>query len=123
MRRSIMAAMVAMALAPTAAQAMSVDEFLTKAHALQAKGMAAMASPDVPLIRAEIKDAATAYRAEIEASRTAGKPPRSCPPPKGQAKIDSQTLVSSFETIPRAKRGMSVKTAFYTFMDKRYPCS
>ncbi|HZE46717.1 MAG TPA: hypothetical protein VE087_07560 [Xanthobacteraceae bacterium] len=109
-------------LLPAAAQAMSVEQFLTKAHALQAGGPAAAASPDLALVRDEIKSSAVAYRADIEADRAAGKPPRSCPPPRGQAKIDSKTLVASFETIPAANRDMSVKTAFYAFMDKRYSC-
>jgi hypothetical protein len=84
--------------------------------------MAAMMSPDLGLLRTEVKTAGESYRAEIEAARAAGKTPRSCPPPKGQAKIDSNTLITSFQTIPPARRTMSVKTAFYSFMDKRYPC-
>ncbi len=68
---------------------MTVDEFLTKAAALKAKGMAAAMSPDLGLLRGEIKTAADAYRADIDADKAAGGKPRSCPPPKGQAKIDS----------------------------------
>jgi hypothetical protein len=113
---------LALLVLPVAAQAMTVDEFLARAAALKAKGMAAMMSPDLGLLRTEVKTAGESYRAEIEAARAAGKTPRSCPPPKGQAKIDSNTLITSFQTIPPARRTMSVKTAFYSFMDKRYPC-
>ena len=122
MRRSMVAAALALLVLPMAAQAMTVDDFLAKAAALKAKGVAAMMSPDLGLLRGEIKTVADAYRADIDADKASGKKPRSCPPPKGQAKIDSNTLIGSFQTIPEGKRGMSVKTAFYSFMDKRYPC-
>ena len=122
MRRSMMCGAFALLLLPVAAQAMTVDEFLTKAAALKAKGMAAMMSSDLGLLRGEIKAAGDSYRTEIDSAKASGAKPRSCPPPKGQAKIDSDTLIASFQTIPAAKREMSVKTAFYSFMDKRYPC-
>jgi hypothetical protein len=122
MRLLMMAGALALFVLPVAAQAMTVDEFLAKAAALKAKGMAAALSPDLGLLRGEIKTAADAYRTDIDADKAAGRKPRSCPPPKGQAKIDSNTLIGSFQTIPASKRGVSVKTAFYSFMDKRYPC-
>ncbi|GAA0297931.1 hypothetical protein GCM10009087_04690 [Sphingomonas oligophenolica] len=122
MRGMIKAGALAFLVIPAMAQAMTVDEFLAKAAALQAKGMVAMVSPDLGLVRDEIKTAATAYRADLDGAQAAGRKPRSCPPPKGQAKIDSNTLIASFRTIPAAKRTMSVKAAFYSFMDKRYPC-
>ena len=123
MRGSIGMAALLLVQLPGAAQAMSVKEFLARAHKLQARGMAAMASPDLSLVRDEIKTSALAYRAEIDADRKAGKPPRSCPPPRGQAQIDSATLVANFEKIPAARRGMSVKSAIYAFMDERYACA
>ena len=123
MRGMIKAAALALVLVPVTAQAMTVNEFLAKTTALQAKGFAAMMSPDLTLLRNEIKTAATAYRAEIDTAQAAHRKPRSCPPPKGQAKVDSDTLMASFKAIPPAKRTMSVKAAFYGFMDKRYPCS
>jgi len=122
MRRMIKLAVLALMAVPVAAQAMTVNEFLAKTSALQAKGFAGMLSPDLTLLRNEIKTAATAYRAELDASQAAHRKPRSCPPPKGQAKVDSDTLMASFKAIPPAKRTISVKAAFYGFMDKRYPC-
>jgi len=123
MRGLIKAAALALMLAPVAAEAMTVNEFLAKTSALQAKGFAAMMSPDLALLRNEIKTAATAYRAELDAAQAAHRKPRSCPPPKGQAKVDSDTLMASFKAIPPAKRMMSVQAAFYGIMDKRYPCN
>jgi len=60
---------------------------------------------------------------QLDAAQAAHRKPRSCPPPKGQAKVDSDTLMASFKAIPPAKRMMSVQAAFYGIMDKRYPCN
>lgn len=107
---------------PASAQAMTVAEFLAKANALKAKGLFAMGSPDIKLLTGEMTAVAQAYRADIEGARKAGRTPHSCPPPKGQTKLGSKELLADFEAIPPAQRGMSVKTAFYALMRKRYPC-
>ena len=124
MRGTMMAgALLRLLMVPAVAQAMTVNEFLAKVAALKAKGMAAMMSPDIGLVRGEVKAAAVAYRAEIDAAQAAGKPPRSCPPPKGQARIDHEKTDRLVPDDSRRTADMSVKAAFFTFMDKRYPCT
>lgn len=104
---------------PVAANAMSVADFLGKADALKAKGMRAMFSSDIGLLKAEVQNAATAYRADV----AAGKPPKSCPPPKGSAKMSSDELMANFRTIPAAQqKTTAVREAFYAMMTKRFPC-
>ncbi|MFN4096453.1 MAG: hypothetical protein ACK4GG_06775 [Sphingomonas sp.] len=121
--RTILAVMAGAALVlPVSAQAMSVAEFLAKANALKAKGFLAIGSPDIKLLKGEMEGVANAYRADIVSARQAGRTPHSCPPPKGKANIGSKELLAEFETIPAAQRGMSVKSAFYAMMKKRYPC-
>ncbi len=122
MRIGLRILVLASVLLPFAAEAMTVETFLSKAKALQAKGPFALGSSDLPLLRDEVKDAGTAYRAQIEADRLAGKPRRACPPPVGQAKIDSKVVMTEFEAIPTAKRKVSVQAAFYAMMDRRFPC-
>jgi hypothetical protein len=109
-------------LLPASAQAMSVAEFLAKANALKARGFLAIGSPDIKLLKSEMEGVANAYRADIRSARAAGRTPHSCPPPKGKAKIGSKELMAEFEAIPAAQRGMSVKSAFYAMMKKRFPC-
>lgn len=121
--RTILAVMVGAALLlPASAQAMSVAEFLAKANALKAKGFLAIGSSDIKLLRAEVERASDAYRSDLASAKAAGRAPHSCPPPKGQAKIGSKELIAEFEAIPAAQRGMSVKSAFYAMMKKRFPC-
>ena len=104
------------------AQAMSVAEFLAKAHALKAKGPLAILSPDLPVLKKEMQDIGAGYRADILAARAAGRTPHSCPPPRDQVKMDSSQLLAELERIPPAQRGMSMRTAFYAIMKRRYPC-
>lgn len=120
MRR--LAIVVALMLVPTSAQAMSVAEFLAKANALKARGFMAMGSPEIKLLRTEVERASDAYRSDLASAKAAGRAPHSCPPPKGKAKIGSNELMAEFQSIPAAQRGMSVKSAFYAMMKKRFPC-
>lgn len=120
---AIVAALAALTLAP-AAQAMTVAEFLAKAHKLQAKGILAPFYDDFKILKAEIRGITRSYRAEIAAAKAAARPPHSCPPPKGTpaAKIKPEALLGELDKIPPSQRGMSMKTAFYVFMQNRFPC-
>lgn len=122
MRRLLTTALLISAYIP-AAQAMTVAEFLAKSDAVKAKGMLAMMSSDLTLLRNEMKSVSTAYRADIDAAQKAGKPPHSCPPPKGKASISSDDVMAELQSLPTAEKARtSVKTAFYAMMKKRYPC-
>jgi hypothetical protein len=118
----LFAAAALLSLMAGSAQAMSVAEFLAKANALKAKGALALLSSDLGLLQKEIADISTVYRADIQAARAAGRTPHSCPPPKGQVKMDSSQLIAELEKIPPRQRGMSMKSAFYAIMKRRYPC-
>jgi hypothetical protein len=118
----LFAAAASLSLIAVSAQAMTVAEFLAKANALKAKGPLALMSPDLGLLRKEMQDIGAVYRADIQAARAAGRPPHSCPPPRDQVRMDSSQLLAELEKIPPAQRGMSVKTAFYAIMKRRYPC-
>jgi len=101
---------------------MTVAEFLVRADSLKAKGMLAAFSPDYRLLREEMEQVATGWRAELAAQQASGRRPHSCPPPKGQVKMGGPELLAEFQKIPPARRGISVKTAFYAIMQRRYPC-
>ncbi|WP_353204189.1 hypothetical protein [Sphingomonas sp.] len=122
MRLGLRSVVLAFALLPVAAQAMTVEAFLAKADALKAKGLFAVGSSDITLLRQEIMTASDAYRARLAADAAAGRKPTSCPPPKGTAKIGSNDILAEFKALPPAKRNISVQTAFSAMMERRYPC-
>lgn len=123
LRRALVALAAAVACASPAA-AMSVADFLAKARALEAKGMAAMFSSDFGVLKREITNASTAYRAGLANASKAGQTPHSCPPPKGKAKLDSNELIADFARIPAAQQQRtSVSAAFLDFMARKYPCA
>jgi hypothetical protein len=118
----LFAAAALLVLTGGSAQAMTVAEFLAKANALKAKGALALMSSDYGLLKGEIANIGTVYRADLQAARAAAHPPHSCPPPRGQVRMDSSQLLAELEKIPAAQRGMSMKAAFYGIMKRRYPC-
>jgi hypothetical protein len=110
-------------LASTAMAEMAVATFLSKADALAAKGIFAMGSPDIGILKNEVKLASTAFRAEQESAIKAGKKPSACLPPKGTVVMNADDLMAYFRTIPPAQAAKtSVKSGFYSLMRKKYPC-
>lgn len=108
---------------PFAANAMTVAEFLAKADALKAKGMMAMMSSDISVLRSEMQAATTAYRTDVDAARAKGVTTLGCPPPKGQANISSDMVIADFAALPKpAQQRTTVKAGLYAFMTKRFPC-
>ena len=119
------AATLALPLAATAqARApMSVQTFLTKVEALKAKGVMAMFSPDVKVIKAEMATVAAQLQAEKKAREVAGKPPLACPPkPDGKNKMGADEFLNTLKTIPPAQRGMSLKDGLSRVIVAKYPC-
>jgi len=102
---------------------MSVQTFLTKVEALKAKGMMAMFSPDVKLIKAEVATASAQLQAEKKARAAAGKPPVACPPEvNGKTKMGSEEFIGALKAIPPAQRGMSLKDGLSRVIVTKYPC-
>ncbi|HEY0311729.1 MAG TPA: hypothetical protein VGC56_04465 [Allosphingosinicella sp.] len=112
-----------LALLPLAsAHAMDVATFLAKADALQKKGMMALFSGDLKVLKAEIQESGTRLEAEIKAARAAGRRTAFCAP-GDRAAINSNELLASFRTIPPAQRShVQVKDALRTFLAHKYPC-
>ncbi len=123
MRLRLIAVTGALLCTPAMVHAMTVAEFLARAETLKAKGMMAMMSSDLPVIRGEMQAATTAYRTDVDAARAKGRTDLGCPPPKGQAKISSDTIMADLAAIPKPLQAkLTVKAALYDVMRKRYPC-
>lgn len=121
MRRSVwIVTAVAAAMMPLSAQAMTVDQFLARANALKAKGVMAMLSSDIGVLKAEIADATTAWKADKAARKAAGQPPLACAP-EG-TKMTSDELLKWFAALPPAQRAASVKEGFARVIVAHYPC-
>ena len=120
MRKAILA--LALAAAPLSAlQAMNVAEFLQKAERLEKKGMAAMFSSDMRLLKGEIQTASRQLRAERLAAERAGRRGAYCPPAK--AGLNGRELLAHFRSVPPAQRGVTqVKDALRSFLARKYPC-
>lgn len=99
---------------------MSVAAFLGKVDALKAKGMAAMFSSDIGLLKSEAMAAGAAYRERLKAERAQGRP-SSCPP--AAAKVNSNQFIGHLQTYPAAQRpAISLKQAIADMFTKTWPC-
>jgi hypothetical protein len=118
---TIAAAVLSISATPAFAQNMPVSTFLEKTDALKAKGMMAMFSSDVGILKTEVQAAALSYRKDRKASEAAGRKPEVCPPEKGS--LDTDELIAIFRTIPAEQRPRTtVKQAWIGYMKRKYPC-
>lgn len=121
MNRRFLLAALAVVVPVGALHAMTVAAFLEKADALQARGMMAMFSSDIGLLKGEVTSAGTALRAEVAAARQAGRQPAFCAPER--VRMNSNELLAYFRSIPAAQRQrLEVRDAMRFYMVRRYPC-
>lgn len=104
-----------------AVHAMTVAVFLEKAEALQARGMVAMFSSDIGLLKGEVTSAGAALRAEVAAARASERAPAFCAPER--VRMGSNELLAFFRSIPPAQRQrLEVRDAMRFYMVRRFPC-
>ena len=122
MRANIVAASILVFLAsPAAAETqMTAGQFLDKANALEAKGMMAMLSPDVKILRGTGKAAGKEYRAMLKRQKANGQNPHSCPPGKG--KLNGSDMKAHLSSLSAAQKAQPFQAAFFSLMKKKYPC-
>ena len=101
------------------AGAMSVADLLSKADALQAKGMMALFSSDFRLVKADVISGFKAWHAQITPP---GRPPNACPP-QGDQKMSSDEILAMLKAVPVAQRGAtSTADALVAALNRRFPC-
>ena len=100
---------------------MTVATFLAKYDALMKKGLFALGSSDVKLLKAEGEAAGEAYSARLRADKAAGRAPHSCPPPRGR--LSQGEFIKGVQQYPAASRSQTtLKMAVADLMRKKFPC-
>ena len=117
--RTIAAGALALSLLAGAAQAMTVQEFLTTANAIP-QNPTALLRPDTRRLMAEFRSASRTVRAEQAAATAAGRTPATCMPEKVGFSPDQ--ILNRFNAIPPARRSISVTQAMREWMAAEYPC-
>jgi hypothetical protein len=98
--------------------AMSAGEFLAKADALKAKGMMAIFSSDLGVLKAEFTADAQAWRAQVT---PAGRPPNACPP--AAVRMSDEEIYALVAAVPPAQRATtSTRDAVIAGLNRRFPC-
>lgn len=119
-RRLAFLGLVALAVAAPASAKISVGTFVTKASALRANPLTALASPDFALLRTEAQTAAAQLKADRDARKAAGKPPIACPP-QGQS-IGIMEMIDGLSALPAADQRLPLKDGYAKVIAKRFPC-
>ena len=120
-RTALLAGLLVAAPAYAAPGDLSVAAYLAKADALKAKGMMAMMSSDVGLLRDEVGAAGKAYRARLAADKKAGNPPLACVPER--MGINADQLLTHLRGYPVAQRPkITIKVAMADWIERTYPC-
>ena len=122
MNRKILGATVALAvmLAATAVQAMTVREFLATAAGIP-RNPTAMLRSDTRRLLGEVRAAGATLRSERDAAVAAGRRPPYCSP-EGRISVGADALLARFNAIPESRRDISVTQAMREWMADRYPC-
>ena len=119
MKKLALALGLAATLFATAAQAMTVREFLATAAGIPRNPTALLRS-DTRRLMDEVKGAFRTVRQEQQAARAAGRAPASCTPDR--VPVNTNELLARFNAIPAARRDISVTQAIREWMVERYPC-
>jgi hypothetical protein len=128
--RPILLAFAAIAiLGPAAAAAqgpgLSVADVLAKSDALEKKGMLAVFSSDLRVIRAEAQRDVDAFAGQLRSAHNAHRPLPACLPQDSSGwklTFDTEEILKYYRSIPPQRRGMSSVEAFAEFMKVKYPC-
>ena len=128
--RPILLAFAAIAvLGPAAAAAqgpgLSVADVLAKSDALEKKGMLAVFSSDLRVIKAEAQRDVEAFAAQLRSAHNAHRPLPACLPQESSGwklTFDTEEILKYYRSIPPQRRGMSSVDAFAEFMKVKYPC-
>jgi long-subunit fatty acid transport protein len=112
---------VSLAALPAFAQdgRMTVAAFLDTAAGIP-RNPTAMLRADTRRLMGEIRTATRTVRAEQDAARSAGRPPRTCMPDRVSMSPDG--LLARFNAIPAARRNITVTQAVREWMAEEHPC-
>lgn len=110
-----------LSLVATAAEAMSVREFLAIADRLPQNATAALRPEGRRLIN-EVSSSVHAVRNEQAAAVRAGRSPAYCIPPAGSG-ITPEGLLARLRAVPQGRRDIPVRQAIREWMIERWPCS
>ena len=108
---------------PAAAQSsgMTVQQFLAAGSNIPRNRAAAMLRPETRRLIREVTGAVSTVKSEQASALSAGRRPAHCIPPSGTG-ITPEALVARFETMPEARRRITVTQAVREWMAERYPC-
>lgn len=121
MKRLLPALAAVLVLAPAAARAMPVSEFLAEAEDIP-RNPSALLRADARRLMGEVQGAFAVVFDERRAAVAAGRTPTFCPPEGERMSISADEVLNRLNRIPASRRHISVTQALREWMAERYPC-
>ena len=118
----LIAGSVLISAAPALASEMTVQQFLTLGQNVPRNRAAALLKPETRRLIGEVTTSVRQIKAEQSAAEASGRRPAHCIPSSGTG-ITPEALVQRFETMPNARRQITVTSAIRNWMVERYPCN
>lgn len=101
---------------------LTLGQFLALWDTGRQAGVMARMSPEARTAARALRDGARRYRARVEADKAAGRPPQSCPPPRGSAQLRSDDVIPKLEALPASDHAKPFETVLIPLLDSLYPC-
>lgn len=105
-----------------AEEPMTLGQFLAQWDEAQKAGVMARMSPDTHAAMRAIQRGTMRYRVLVETDKELGRPPRSCPPPLGTGKLNTNDIIPKLKALPAADHAKPFEEALIPILHSLYPC-
>lgn len=101
---------------------LTLGQFLAHWDAANKAGVMVRMSPDARAAMRAMQRGTMRYRVMVETDKAVGRPPRSCPPPPGTAKLSTDDVVPQLKALPAADHAKPFEEALMPILERLYPC-
>jgi hypothetical protein len=104
------------------APGLTIADFLAQWHAAQGEADRAEKAAKFTRLIERVAPSFQRYKAQLEADKAAGRPPRACPVKGSKADVDMNALALELDKLPEAQRTGSMDAPIFANLDRRFPC-
>ena len=108
---------------PAPANAMGVDSFMKRVHALQRLGPFALFTPSFYRLRHLVEADGDALKAEYALAKAEHRPTLFCPPQADKPRVSKDEYLAELNAVPADRRATTdTKDVLRTLLERKYPC-
>jgi hypothetical protein len=104
------------------APSLTIADFLAQWHAAQAETDRGEKAAKFTRLIEQVAPSFKRYKAQLDADKAAGRPPRACPVKGTKADVDMNALALELDKLPEAQRAVPMDAPIFANLDRRFPC-